>query len=164
MNSIFNIVGEYQRLYDMATSEEEQAEQVFIDTLDSIKSELAQKADGYGAVMTRLEMEEKKADELVKRYTAIRNARKNARKKMGEAVIWACDELGVDKIEGNDVVLRVKKNGGVQPLVIDKPGEVPDSLTKITIEPDNAKIREYLKEHECDFAHMEERGRHVEIV
>lgn len=164
MSSLFSIIGEFQQLYDLATSEEEQAEQVFIDTLDSLKGELAEKVDGYAAVMTRLDMEEKKADELVKKYTAIRNARKNARKRMGEAVMYACDVLGVDKLTGEDVTLKLKKNGGVQPLIIDDPDSVPDNLTKVTIEPDNSLIREYLKEHECSFAHLEERGRHVEVV
>ena len=164
MSSLLSIIGEFQQLYDIATSEEEQAEQVFIDTLDSLKGELAEKVDGYAAVMTRLEMEEKKADELVKKYTAIRNARKNARKRMSEAVIYACDTLNVDRIEGDDVTLRLKKNGGMQPLIIDEPDNVPDNLTKVTIEPDNSLIREYLKDHECSFAHLEERGRHVEIV
>ena len=43
-------------------------------------------------------------------------------------------------------------------------GEVPDNLTRVTIEPDNEKIRAYINEHEdCDFAHLEERGRHIEI-
>lgn len=164
MSSLFNIVGEFQQLYDLATSEEEQAEQVFVDTLDSLKGELATKVDGYAAVMTRLDMEEKKADELVKKYTAIRNARKNARKRMNEAVLYACDALNVDKLTGDDVTLKVKKNGGMQPLIIDEPDNVPDNLTKVTVEPDNGLIREYLKDHECKFAHLEERGRHVEIV
>lgn len=164
MSSLFNIVGEFQQLYDLATSEEEQAEQVFVDTLDSLKGALATKVDGYAAVMTRLDMEEKKADELVKKYTAIRNARKNARKRMNEAVLYACDALNVDKLTGDDVTLKVKKNGGMQPLIIDEPENVPDNLTKVTVEPDNGLIREYLKDRECKFAHLEERGRHIEIV
>ena len=160
--TLFDIVGEFNQLYELATSEEEQAEQAFVDTLESLNFELAEKVDGYAAVMTRLEMEEKKADELAKRYSAIKTARKNARKRIEERVLYACDALNTDHISGENVTFKVKKNGGLAPLVID--GEVPDSLTKITIEPDNSKIREYLKEHDdCEFAHLEERGRHIEI-
>ena len=55
--TLFDIVGEYQQLYELATSEEEQAEQVFIDTLESIKGELDIKSAGYVAVINRLEAE-----------------------------------------------------------------------------------------------------------
>ena len=72
MSSLFNIVGEFNDLYAMATSEEEQAEQVFLDTLDSLKGELTDKAAGYVAVMNRLDMEMKKAEEIEKRYKTIK--------------------------------------------------------------------------------------------
>lgn len=163
MNNLFNIVGEFNELYEMATSEEEQAEQVFIDTLESLKGELTQKAAGYVAVMNRLDMEMKKAEEIEKRYKAIKESRKNAIQRMKDACLWACDNLGVTEIDAGDVKIKVKNNGGQLPLIIDKPESVPENLTKITIEPDNAKIREYLKDNECDFAHIGERGRHIEV-
>ena len=163
MNNLFDIVGEFNELYEMATSEEEQAEQVFIDTLESLKGELTEKAAGYVAVMNRLDMEMKKAEEIEKRYKAIKESRKNAIQRMKDACLWACDNLGVTEIDAGDVKIKVKNNGGQLPLIIDKPESVPENLTKITIEPDNAKIREYLKDNECDFAHIGERGRHIEV-
>lgn len=162
MSSLFNIVGEFNDLYAMATSEEEQAEQVFLDTLDSLKGELSEKAEGYIAVMNRLEMEEQKSDEIVKRYTAIRNARRNAIQRMKDACMWACNELGVTEIDAGDMTIKVKNNGGQLPIIIE--GEVPQNLCKVTIEPDKALIREYLKDHpECEFAHIGERGKHIEV-
>lgn len=163
MSNLFNIVGEFNELYEMATSEEEQAEQVFIDTLESLKGELTEKAAGYVAVMNRLDMEMKKAEEIEKRYKAIKESRKNAIQRMKDACLWACDNLGVTEIDAGDMKIKVKNNGGQLPLIIDKPEFVPENLTKITIEPDNAKIREYLKDNECDFAHIGERGRHIEV-
>lgn len=163
MNNLFDIVGEFNELYQMATSEEEQAEQVFIDTLDSLKGELTEKAAGYVAVMNRLDMEMKKAEEIEKRYKAIKESRKNAIQRMKDACLWACDELGVKEIDAGDMTIKVKNNGGQLPLIIDKPESVPENLTKITIEPDKAKIREYVENNECDFAHLEPRGRHIEV-
>lgn len=164
MSSLFNIVGEFNDLYAMATSEEEQAEQVFIDTLDSLKGELSEKAEGYVAVMNRLEMEEQKSDEIVKRYTAIRNARRNAIQRMKDACMWACNELGVTEIDAGDMTIKVKNNGGQLPLIIEEGKEVPQNLCKVTIEPDKTLIREYLKDHpECEFAHIGERGKHIEV-
>ena len=163
MSNLFDIVGEFNELYQMATSEEEQAEQVFIDTLDSLKGELTEKAAGYVAVMNRLDMEMKKAEEIEKRYKAIKESRKNAIQRMKDACLWACDELGVKEIDAGDLKIKVKNNGGQLPLIIDKPEFVPENLTKITIEPDKAKIREYVENNECDFAHLEPRGRHIEV-
>lgn len=164
MSSLFNIVGEFNDLYAMATSEEEQAEQVFLDTLDSLKGELTEKAEGYVAVMNRLEMEEQKSDEIVKRYTAIRNARRNAIQRMKDACMWACNELGVTEIDAGDMTIKVKNNGGQLPIIIEEGKEVPQNLCKVTIEPDKALIREYLKDHpECEFARIGERGKHIEV-
>lgn len=159
--TLFDIYGEFQELYAMATSEEEQAEQVFIDTLDSLKGELEVKSSGYVAVMTRLKAEQKKAEEIVETYQAVVNARKRAIKHMNDTLMTVMDGLNLSEMPAGDMTIKIKKNGGVQPLVID--GDVPDNMTKVTVEPDNAKIREYLKYNECEWAHLEERGRHIEI-
>lgn len=160
--TLFDIVGEFQDLYDMATSEEEQADQVFQDTLDSLKGELTEKAAGYVAVMNRMDMEMKKAEEIEKRYKAIKESRKNAIQRMKDACMWACDNLGVTEIDAGDMTIKVKNNGGQLPIIIE--GEVPQNLCKVTIEPDKTLIREYLKNHpECEFAHIGERGKHIEV-
>lgn len=160
--TLFDIVGEFQELYMMATSEEEQAEQVFIDTLDSLMGELETKSAGYVAVINRLEAEQAKAEEVSKAYGAVAKSRKNAIKRMKDALLYAMDTIGATEMAAGDLTIKIKKNGGLQPMVID--GNVPDSLTKVTIEPDNEKIRAYLKEHtDCEWAHLEERGRHIEI-
>ena len=162
MSSLFNIVGEFNELYEMATSEEEQAEQVFIDTLDSLKGELTEKAAGYVSVRNRLDMEMKKAEEIEKRYKAIKESRKNAIQRMKDACMWACENLNVTEIDAGDMTIKVKNNGGQLPIIIE--GEVPQNLCKVTIEPDKSLIREYLKDHpECEFAHIGERGKHIEV-
>ena len=162
MSSLFNIVGEFNELYEMATSEEEQAEQVFIDTLDSLKGELTEKAAGYVSVRNRLDMEMKKAEEIEKRYKAIKESRKNAIQRMKDACMWACENLNVTEIDAGDMTIKVKNNGGQLPIIIE--GEVPQNLCKVTIEPYKSLIREYLKDHpECEFAHIGERGKHIEV-
>ena len=162
MSNLFDIVGEFNELYEMATSEEEQAEQVFIDTLDSLKGELTEKAAGYVAVMNRLDMEMKKAEEIEKRYKVIKESRKNAIQRMKDACMWACENLNVTEIDAGDMTIKVKNNGGQLPIIIE--GEVPQNLCKVTIEPDKALIREYLKDHpECEFARIGERGKHIEV-
>lgn len=159
--TLFDIYGEFMDLYMFATSEEEQAEPAFLDMLENLKGELETKSSGYVAVMTRLKMEQEKAEQIAKTYQAVANSRKNAIKHMNNTLLAVMDGLNLAEMPAGDVTIKVKKNGGLQPLVID--GTVPDNMTKVTVEPDNNKIREYLKDNECDWAHLEERGRHIEI-
>ena len=159
--TLFDIVGEFQDLYELATSEEIESEEAFIDTLESLKGELEAKSSGYVAVINRLDMEQKKADEIVKRYQALRDSRKNAIKRMKDTLMMAMDSLDRTEMPAGDLTIKIKKNGGVQPLVIN--GVVPDNMNKVIVEPDNEKIRAFLKENECDWAYLEERGRHIEI-
>ena len=157
---LFEIVGEYQELYDLMV---DGADPEVIDgTLESLNAELDVKAAGYVTVMNRLEMEMDKADELSKKFTEIKNARNNSIAYLKEKLLRAMDALDKTEMPAGDFTIKVKKNGGQQPLTIT--GDVPENMTKIEIKPDGTKIREYLKDHECSWAHLEERGKHIEIV
>lgn len=156
---LFEIVGEYQLLYDILTDETDP--EVIAGTLESLNLELEEKAAGYTAVRAQIDMEMKKAAELEKKYGEIKKARENAKKALDERLLMAMDALGKKELPAGDFTIRIKKNGGLAPLIID--GEVPESMKKVTIEDDNTKIREYLKDYEADWAHLGERGRHIEI-
>lgn len=172
-DTLFSIVGEMQELYLMATDaiddaedefERSVAEKAFLDTLEGMQGELEKKTAGYVAVINRLDAEAKKAAEIEKRYGAMKKTRENSIKRMKETLMIAMDTLGKDKLPAGDVTIKIKPNGGQQALSIT--GDVPDNMTKITIEPDNAKIREFLKtceDNTCEWAHLEKRGRHIEI-
>lgn len=156
---LFEIVDEFKVLYEVLTDETDP--QVINDTLESLNFELEEKAAGYVAVRNTLDMELKKAEELEKKFRAIKEARKNAKEALDERLLMAMDALETDQIPAGDFTIKIKKNGGLAPLIID--GEVPEAMKKITIEDDNKKIREFLKEHEAPWAHLGERGRHIEI-
>ena len=67
-NTLFEIVGDFQRLYEIATDGTDP--QLFDDTLEALTGDLEAKSAGYVAVMEQLKMEADKADEIVKRYQA----------------------------------------------------------------------------------------------
>lgn len=156
---LFEIVGEYQELYDLIV---DGADPEVIDgTLECLNAELEVKAAGYISVLNRLDMEMKRADELAHKYSEIKLSRESAIKRMKEKLLIAMQTLDKTEIPAGDFTIKVKKNGGPLPLKIT--GDVPDNMTKITVEADKTKIREYLKDHTCDWAHLEERGSHIEI-
>jgi hypothetical protein len=69
----------------------------------------------------------------------------------------------VKELDAGKFTIKLKKNGGLEPLVIDRPEDVPDNMKVIKVENDTKLIRDHLKEHQEPWAHLEERGSHIEI-
>ena len=160
MSSLYELTGEFQALYEMAVNEEDQ--QIFLDTLEGLKGELEAKSAGYVHVINQLMMEANECDKIVEAFEAKKQTRVNNVKRMKEALINAMDAAGIDSLKAGEYGLKIVKNGGLQPLKID--GDVPDNFTKVIVEPDNKKIRDALLEgQELEFAHLEPRGRHLNI-
>lgn len=160
MSTLFEIVDEFQELYELATDPEVDPD-VFADTLEALTGELEVKSKGYVSVIKQLEMEMTQANIVAEQFKAKAKVRENHIKQMKETLKTAMTSIGMDSIQAGDWTIKIKKNGGVQPLVIT--GDVPDNMMKVIVEPDNTKIREYLKGNECEWAHLEPRGTHVEI-
>lgn len=159
--TLFEIVDDMKLLYEMGT-DPDRDEQVFEDTLEAIQGCLEVKACGYVNVIKQLEMEQKQAEEVSKMFADKAAVRKNSIKRMKDMLKFALEQTNQDSITAGAFTIKLQKNGGKEPLKIT--GDVPDNLCKVTIEPDNDKIREYLQDHsECEFAHLEPRGTHVVI-
>lgn len=160
MSSLYDLTGEFKALYELAINDEDP--QAFLDTLEGLKGELEVKAGGYVHVIKQLMMEADECDKLIDAFTAKKSARMNNVKRMKDALIDAMDATGIDSLKAGGFNLKISKNGGLQPMKIT--GEVPDSFTKLIVEPDNKKIRDALVNGEAlEFAHLEERGRHLNI-
>ena len=160
MSSLYDLTGEFKELYELATNEEDQ--QAFLDTLEGLKGELEVKAGGYVHVIKQLTMEAEECDKVIEAFSAKKSARLNNVKRMKEALLNAMDAADLDTLKANEFTLKIANNGGVRPLKIT--GDVPDSFSKVIVQPDNDRIRKALVEgQELDFAHLEPRGRHLNI-
>lgn len=161
MGTLFDITADFQQLYEMAT-DPECDEQVFSDTLEALTGELEVKSKGYVSVIKQLEMEMTQANITAEMFKMKSKVRENHIKRMKEALLYAMTEIGTDKVEAGDWTIKVQKNGGLQPLVID--GEVPQSYKQIVYQDDKALIRKALEDgKQLEFAHLEERGKHIVI-
>ena len=163
MSTLFEIVGDFQTLYAMATEPDTDPE-AFEGSLEALTAELEVKGTGYVQVIKQLEMEQAQAEEISKKFKDKADVRKHNIERMKERLLVAMNTIGKDKIEAGDWTIKVQNNGGQAPIVID--GDVPDNMTKVVIEPDKTKIRDYLMEQEdqkCDWAHIGERGKHIVI-
>ena len=163
-NSLFDITAEFKAFYEMLTNtDSEPIDQEMIEaTLEGMKFELEAKAEGYIAIINQLQMEADACEDRVKFFQEKQRIRSNAILRMKKALCNALIETGNESgLNAGEYTLKVQKNGGVQPLVID--GEVPQNMTKVVIEPDNKKIRDFLKDNTCEWAHLEPRGVHLAI-
>ena len=163
MSTLFEIVDDMKDLYEMATDPEVDPE-VFQDTLEGLKGMLEVKACGYTNVIKQLEMEQKQAEEVSKMFADKAKIRQNNVKRMKDMLKFAMEETDQNKLEAGAFTIKLVANGGIQPLVID--GEVPQNMTKVIVEPDNSKIREFLageQDQKCEWAHLEPRGKHIVI-
>lgn len=162
MGTLYEITNELETLYEMATDPDCDP-QVLTDTIEGVMGELESKASSCVYVIKQLEMEQEKAKEVAREFTAKATIRENSVKRIKDAIMFTMDRLGLKELEAGDYKIKIQKNGGKEPLVLDHPEEIPDNLTKVTIEPDKDKIREYLKENSATWAHIEPRGRHISI-
>ncbi len=161
MGTLFQIAGEFEELYSLAT-QEQLDEDLFNGTLEALTGELEVKGAGYVAVINQLDMEAKKAKELSEAFKLKAETRVNAIGRMKDVLKIAMDRIGTDKIDTGDFTIKLQKNGGKQPMIVD--GEVPNDFLKVIYEPDKEKIRKVLEEgSKLDFAHLEERGKHIVI-
>ena len=160
MGTLFEIVNEFEELYELATDPLVDSE-AWETTLEALTGELEVKSAGYVNVIKQLEMEAKQAAEISKMFADKQKVRENHIKQMKEALKLAMEKIGTDEIDAGIFKIKLQANGGLQPLVID--GDVPQNMQKITISPDNDKIRQFLKNNSCEWAHLEERGKHIVI-
>ena len=162
MSTLFEITDEFERLYQMAI-DEELSDEAFDGTFEMIMADLEVKAGGYSSVIKQIEMEADKAEELEKEFKRKKEVRQRRAKAMKEAVKYAMEVANVKELNAGKFTIKIKKNGGLEPLVIDRPEEVPDNMKIIKVENDTKLIREHLKDHQEPWAHLEERGSHIEI-
>lgn len=161
MATLFEITDEFRRLYEMATDEDVD-EEAFAGSLECLMSEFELKAAGYANVIKQIEMEAKQAAEIEKEFKRKKEIRENRVKKLKEAIKSTMMIAGVDEVGAGKFTFKLKGNGGLQPMKID--GEVPDNYKRIVVEDDHELIRKRLEEGvKLPFAHLEPRGKHIEI-
>lgn len=160
MATLYQIKGEYLRLYDMVTEDDEALE----DTLESLNLDLSDKSEGYVAVIKQLEMESDECDRQIEYFQNKKKARQNSVKRLKEALLSAMDIANLNEIKAGSWVLKVAKNGGKTPVEIPDESLVPENYMRIKYEIDKDLIRKALEEgKELSFAKLGERGRHLNI-
>ncbi len=162
MSTLYEITGDYLRLLEMLEEEENIDPQAFKDTLEGIEGEFEIKADGYARVLKELNAEADKYNAEIQHMAARRDSINNRGKMLKQHLYDSMKATGKLKFKTDLFSFGIQKNGGVQPMEIVPDVTIPDEYCRK--EPDNAKIREALKNGaELPFAVLKERGEHLSI-
>ena len=158
--TLMELVGQYSDIMAMVNDPEVDQETV-LDTLEGIEGEIEVKADGYGSVVRGIEYEiaalkgkKEFLKGILEQISTEEKRLQNHIDKMKDRLMEAMIATGLDEtgIKTERFEFRIKGAGGVQKL--EKTGEVPDSFKRVVIEDDDAKIREYLKDHQVEWARL----------
>lgn len=161
---LYELTEQYETLQDMLSDEEED-EQIIMDTMEAIDGEIEDKADGYAkiihAMLAEAEALRYEEDRLRRRRMTLEN-----RAKWLKDILQANLEfIGKTKFKTALFSFSVVNNGGLQPITItDNLGDIPNKYL-IQQDPvvDREAVRKLLGEKEVDWAHFEPRGRHLNI-
>lgn len=158
MSTLYELASEYQELLALMDDPDVDPE-IITDTMEGLEGELEVKLDNYITVRKELEAEKAKwkaeKDRADKHVTSL-DANIN---RINHAVMDAMRITGRDKLPTEHYKLSMVRNGGMQSIKIT--GDVPAEYCRL--EPDNGKIREALNTGALDFAHLEERGVHLNV-
>lgn len=164
MATLYDITGRMLDLLAIADDEDIEPE-VFKDTLESIEGEYDDKIEAYCKAIKNLEADMKAFDEESKRLKAKKEKLEKNIDRMKKTVFESLKLMNKTNAGGKVLKATIQKNGGVLPLIVDaEPNDVPFEFQKVTIETDNAAIREALdKGVMLTFARYGERGESLRI-
>lgn len=160
--TLYEITEGMKQLLFLAQTEELDPE-ALKDTMEGLEGAFEDKADSYAVVMNEIDGDVAKIDAEIKRLQSRKTMLETNKLRIGETLKGMMVALNKTKFKTTLHSFGVVGNGGLKPLKVT--GEVPEEFKKVktTIENDNDKIRKYLEENECEWAHLEERGTRLSI-
>lgn len=164
MSNLYQLTDQYQDVLNMLYDGDTDP-QIIFDTLESIDSEIEDKADNYAKIIKTMmaDVEAIKAEE--ERLYARRTAIENRARALKDNLQANLEFIGKTKFKTTLFSFSVSKNGGKQPLEItDNLDEIPGKfLIPQPPKPNTEAIRELLKDKEVEWAKLKPYGTHINI-
>ncbi len=164
MSSLYEISEQYKALETMLYDGEAD-DQVILDTLEGIDAEFEDKADNYAKLIKGMLADVKSLKEEEKRLYYRREALESRAAWLKSQLEENMRFIGKTKFKTPLFSFNIQKNGGKQPLEITE--NLSDIPMKFLIQqepiPDKEKIREYLADHEVEWAALRPYGESLRI-
>lgn len=153
MSTLYELTGEYLEVLDMMEDDSIE-EKVIKDTLDSIAGEIEDKADNIAKAIKSLKAEAEIIERESKRLTGRKKMLLNNAARLKRYLEQSMIATNKRKIKTPLFTFGIRTN---QPaLVIDNESKVPkEYILEQKLKFDNAALKEYLKNHKVDYAHLE---------
>lgn len=163
MASLYELTEQYEGIR-MMLYDGDVENQVIYDTLESIDAEIEEKADNYAKILREMKLNV----EALKEEESRLNVRRKRLEARADLLKIHLEEnmrfIGKTSFKTALFSFNIQANGGLQPL---ETGMISDIPMRFLIQqepvPDNKKIREYLKEHEVEWARLLPRGESLRI-
>lgn len=170
---LYELTEEFLQVLNML-EDEDIDEQMIQDTLESIESEIEDKADGYAKIIKTLEADVDGIQKENDRLTARKKTYENRIKWLKENLEICMRATGKKKFTTDLFSFNIQKNGGKRKLTIDVDVEnIPEEYRIKQPDAVNGdKLREYLKENglegqdgslNCEWCHLEPQGESLRI-
>lgn len=161
--SLYKMTDEYQRLLDSITDSTDNGMvfETLTEDLDALEGDIRKKVENVAKFVRCLDARSKTFKEEQKFFEAKAKANANASERLEEYLKVCMEKIGVDKVEGDTLTVKICNNS--QPsLLVD--GKVPKKyLIQQEPKPDNAAIKEdLLAGKNLDFAQLNY-GKHIRI-
>lgn len=163
MADLYELAEQYEGLR-MMLYDGDVEDQVIYDTLESIDAEIEKKADNYAKILREIKLN----IETLKEEEDRLNVRRKRLEARADLLKNHLEEnmrfIGKTSFKTALFSFNIQANGGLQPL---ETGMISDIPMRFLIQqdpvPDNRKIREYLKDHEVEWARLLPRGESLRI-
>lgn len=99
--TLYELTAEQQAIEDALYENGGELNEELAAMLNENAEALANKVDGYNAILRNFEGRETAIDAEIKRLTALKRTAQNAQKSIKEHLLYAMQSAGIDKLEGN---------------------------------------------------------------
>ena len=153
MASLYELKGQYLELLSMM--EEGADEETIKDTLEGIEGEIEVKADNYARIIRQLESDANGLKTEIERMTDRKKALENHVSYLKNNLQDAMILTGKEKFKTELFSFGIQNNPAS--VVIDDPTSIPSQFL-IPQEPkvDKKSIKEYLKDNDANWCHLEQ--------
>lgn len=163
--SLYSLATEYEVLKEMLTDPECDIE-LIKDTMEGLQGDIEAKAENYGKIIRMMQYDSAACKAEEKRFHNKAQTIDNRVDYLKKRMMDSMDVAGMKTIKTQLFEFRIKKNGGIAPLVLRDgitPDDVPPEFIKVRVEFDKDAIRKAAEKGECEFAHIGERGKSLTI-
>lgn len=144
--NLYELEGNLLHVVELANSAKPEDQQLFADTIESLQDSIADKAIGYGKVISQLVADEKQLADKIKHDQERKRALSNNISRLKLALQHGMETAGKDKIKDIDLSIWIQNNPVSVAVTDDK--LIPGEFTEIEKKLNKTAIKQALNDGE----------------